>query len=70
MWFKSAAKNKIALGKHSLECSEDARLNRYTDRKSGKYDGIHFYGTEGKVAYTESILAILAIPAGWKCFSN
>ena len=53
LWLDSPHKNKILIGSHSLECSVNTRKNRYTDERSNPYDGVHMYGTEGTIAYTE-----------------
>ena len=60
LWFESSLKDKIVLGKHSLDCSEKTRLARYTDRINNRYDGVHMYGEAGRIAYTDSVLAILS----------
>ena len=55
----SPHKNKIIIGSHSLECPIETRNLRYTDECSGWYDGVHPYGSAGKIAYTESFVNIL-----------
>ena len=60
LWFASKLKHKIVLGQHKLDCSEKARLARYTNAYSKKYDGIHMYGTAGRTAYTNSLISILS----------
>ena len=60
LWFQSQLKHKIVLGKHNLECSEQIQLQRFTDRRTNKYDGVHMYSKEGKWAYTESVISILS----------
>ena len=57
LYLCSSLKNKICIGSHDLECSGGVRYSRY--RKIGKYDGLHFYGSSGRKAYTESVLNIL-----------
>ena len=32
---------------------------RYTDERTGKYDGVHLYGRDGQMVYTESVINIL-----------
>ena len=59
LWLDCPQKDKIFIGSHTLECSAQAKLDRYTDEKSGRYDGVHLYGSPGRVAYTESVLNIL-----------
>ena len=41
LWLASNLKDKIVLGKHNLDCTEKVRLDRFTDRQSKRYDGIH-----------------------------
>ena len=59
LWSKSAVKDKIVLGKHNLNCSEETRVTRYTGRNN-RYDGVHMYSEEGKSAYTRNILSIVS----------
>jgi hypothetical protein len=59
-WFASDLKNKIVIGQHNLECSEQSRMSRFTDRIKNKYDGVHMYGPEGRKAFTDSILSIFS----------
>ena len=66
LWFESSLKDKIVIGQHNLECSEKARLDRYTDRKNNRYDGIHMYSYEGKIAYTDSVMSILSVTINLK----
>ena len=58
-WMDSQHKKKIIIGSHSLECPIETRKIRYTDEQSGWYDGVHPYGSAGKMAYTESFVNIL-----------
>ena len=51
--------NKIIIGSYSLECPIETRNMRYTDERSGWYDGVHPYGSAGNIAYTESFVNIL-----------
>ena len=52
-------KDKIFVGSHSIECSGSIREARYRHTKSGRFDGIHLYGSSGMKAYTRSVLNIL-----------
>ena len=52
-------KNKIMIGKHRLDCPNDMVNVRYKDDVNGKYDGVHMYGSQGRVAYTMSVLDII-----------
>jgi hypothetical protein len=58
LWFQSNMKDRIVIGQHKLECSEQARIDRYMNKKKNKYDGVHMYSVEGRKAYTESVLSI------------
>ena len=55
----SPLKNKIVFAVHKLECSSETQKLRYTDDKSGRYDGIHMYGRAGQKAYSASVLTII-----------
>ena len=55
----SAMKDKIKMGKHSLDCSGERINAMYTDNRSGRFDGVHLYGKEGHRAYTSSLLNII-----------
>ena len=59
LWLDSSMKYKIFIGSHSLECSADERRRRYTDEKTQRYDGLHFYSRLGKAAFTESVVNIM-----------
>ena len=59
LWLNSVSKDKIVIGSHTLEASAEIRNNRQTDDRTGKYDGVHYYGSEGRIAYIESVLNIL-----------
>ena len=59
MWNSSSIKDRILIGKHGLDCGGDQIAARYRDSWSGRYDGVHMYGTHGKDAYTRSVLDIM-----------
>ena len=52
-------KNKIHLGAHNIDCSGAILSARYRHTKTGRFDGVHLYGSSGSKAYTKSILNIL-----------
>ena len=54
----SPMKDRIVVGRHSLDCSEHMFNARFKDDWSGKHDGVHMYGSDGKRAYTESVMRI------------
>ena len=55
----SAFKDKLSIGKHSLDCNISMLTTRYRDDKTGRYDGIHMFGREGSIAFTNSVSSIL-----------
>ena len=59
LWLDCPMKDKIVISSHNLECSGEQRIKRYTDDRTKRYDGVHLYGSAGKVAYTESVLNIM-----------
>ena len=59
LWNRSSMKNKIVIGRHSLDSDGDQIDNMYRDSKSGRYDGVHFYGHQGRTMYTRSMLRIM-----------
>ena len=59
LWVESTHKENIMVGSHTLDCSAVAQMERFTDERSGRYDGIHMYGSSGKLAYTDSLSNIL-----------
>ena len=52
-------RRRFLFGNHNIDCSGASRESRYRHTKSGKYDGIHLYGSSGSKAYTTSVLNIL-----------
>ena len=60
LWLSSSLKGKIIIGSHNLNCTTDEQFaQRYRDGRSKKYDGVHLYGSHGKLAYTENLIHIL-----------
>ena len=59
LWMDSPIKDKIFIGEHNIDCTGAIRESRYRQTKSGKYDGIHLYGSSGRKAFTLSVLNIL-----------
>ena len=58
-WMDSDYKHKIHIGNHNNDCNGAIREARYRETRTGKYDGIHLYGSSGRKAYTKSVLNIL-----------
>ena len=46
LWLNSPLKDKIFIGRHSLESSGAgaAHFNRYQNKYTRKYDGVHLFG--------------------------
>ena len=59
MWMNSKFKNKISIGCHNIDCTGAIKEARYRETKTGKYDGIHLFGSSGRKTYTLSVLNIL-----------
>ena len=55
----SQVRDRIFLGTHSIDCTGAIRDARYRETKSGRFDGLHLFGTSGSKAYTNSVLNIL-----------
>ena len=52
----SSMKDIIVVGRHQLDGGHDAM---YWDDRSGRYDGVHLYGREGKKMYTKSLIQMM-----------
>ena len=63
LWFNSQHKHKIFIGQHSLESSGmgASHLDRYREQNTGKYDGVHLYGKEGRTDYANSVNTIMML---------
>ena len=59
LWVRSPYKERIHIGSHNMDCSGSILASRYRNIKTGKYDGIHLFGSSGSKFYTLSILNIL-----------
>ena len=58
-WMTCQHKDKIFIGTHNIECSGSIKESRYRETKTGRFDGVHLYGSSGQKAYTLSVLNIL-----------
>ena len=58
-WMSSPHKDKIFIGTHNIECTGAIKESRYRETKTGKFDGVHLFGSSGQKAYTLSVLNIL-----------
>ena len=59
MWHSSDMKDRIHIGKHNLDCTDDQIEVRYRSEQTARYDGVHLYGSQGRISYTNSVLQIL-----------
>ena len=59
LWTESPLRNQIVIGVHNIECNGAIREARYRHTRSGRFDGIHLFGSSGRKAYTHSVLNIL-----------
>ena len=60
LWLHSELKEKIFVGSHgSIACTGGIREARYRCTQSGRFDGVHLYGSSGMKTYTNSVLEIL-----------
>ena len=61
LWSKSSLKDRIIIGRHSLESSGvgTAHFSRYQNSVTGRYDGVHLYGQTGCTDYTNSVKTML-----------
>ena len=57
LWLNSPLREKIIIGRHSLENSGSGGVYhaRYVNNKTGRFDGVHFYGQMGREDYTKSV---------------
>ena len=60
-WIDSSVRDRLVIGTHSLDCVGATQEARYRDTKTGKFDGVHLYGSSGRKAYTVSVLDILKV---------
>ena len=58
-WMNCTDKSRILIGAHNFECTGAIKESRYRETKTGKYDGVHLYGSSGRKAYTNSVINIL-----------
>ena len=60
LFLNSPFEDKIVIGRHSLESpgAGPAHDARYVNR-SGRSDGVHFWGVKGREVYTNSVNTIL-----------
>ena len=59
LWMTCPNKDNIVIGNHNIDCTGGIKESRYREFKTGRYDGIHLYGSSGRKAYTKSVLNIL-----------
>ena len=63
LWLNSSLKDKIVIGRHSLESPGVGAVHykRYQNSFTGRYDGVHLYGQRGYTDYTNSVKTILSL---------
>ena len=59
LWISSPMNHKITIGTHNIDCTGAVQSARYRHTKTGRFDGVHLYGSSGSKAYTNSVLNIL-----------
>ena len=59
LWMNSPYKERVFIGTHNMECTGAIQSSRYKSTKTGRFDGIHLFGSSGSKSYTLSILNIL-----------
>ena len=59
LWLSYPHKDRIFIGNHTLDAPADVQNIRQTDERTGRYDGVHYYGGAGQAAYLESVVNIL-----------
>ena len=59
LWMNSPMKDRMFVGTHDIECTGAIQSSRYRHTKTGRFDGVHLYGSSGGKAYTKSVLDIL-----------
>ena len=52
-------KGSIVLGKHNMQFQMNQIDTMYKDDWSGRFDGVHLYNRQGKIAYTSSVGQII-----------
>ena len=74
LWLNSEFKGRISIGRHSLESpgSGPTHRDRYENTRTGKYDGVHFWGRSAQADFTNSVVSILmlALPENHKGTAN
>ena len=60
LWMESPWKSKIIVAAHNLQCDVKTRVERFTDERTNRYDGIHAYSQSGKAAFTRSLIGIFS----------
>ena len=61
----SGLQDRISVGRHSLDSANNIPSKVYRDDITGKYDGVHMYGSHGKDLFTKSVARIIqsALPS-------
>ena len=59
LWVSCPLKDKIYIGTHNIDCAGAIQSARYRHTKTGRFDGVHLFGSSGSKAYINSVLSIL-----------
>jgi len=59
LWLESDFKDRIFITEHELDCVAAIRLARFKESRTGRFGGVHFFGSSGKKALTNSVLDAL-----------
>ena len=67
LWEKSDVKEKLSIGKLSLDCDGKIRQARFTRLRDNWYDGVYMYGTSGRNAFSKSLVSIIEQKPNGNC---
>ena len=55
----SPMREKIVVGTHNIDCSGAIKAARYRQTQTGRFNGVHLFGSSGSKVYTLNIVNIL-----------
>ena len=58
LWIDSPMKDRISIGCHNLEFA-GTHDSIFKDKRTNRWDGLHFYGPLGRKTFTKSVLDII-----------
>ena len=56
---QSVWQDRILIGKHGLDMQGNNMAAWYRDDFTGRFDGVHMYGSQGVAAYNKSVIQII-----------